>query len=121
MEWYMPLTIIPGIGLIILSTSNIMLTLNSEITELENMECENTPIIKDKLAQLKRVSISIVFQYIGILLLLFSGIASSLFTKVELISKTLLSCGVLSVSVSIIILLIYSMKAVTIRQRHLKL
>ncbi len=85
------------------------------------MECENTSIIKDKLAQLKRVSISIVFQYIGILLLLFTGIASSLFENIEILPKALLSCGVVSVSISIIILLTYSTKAVKIRQRHLKL
>lgn len=34
MEWYVPMTILPGIGLIILSTSNFLIALNIEIAQL---------------------------------------------------------------------------------------
>lgn len=55
MEWYIPMTIIPGIGLLILSTSNIMLSLNNEITQLNNQRDKRIDIIvKLKLAQLKK-------------------------------------------------------------------
>ena len=121
MEWYIPMTIIPGIGLIIMSTSNIMLALNDEISQLEHMENRATQIIDAKLSQLKRVSVSIVFQYIGVLLFLFSGILNSIFDNSKVLSKWLLFIGVLAVSISIIILLVYSIKAVTIKQKHLKL
>jgi hypothetical protein len=121
MEWYLPMTIIPGIGLIILSTSNMMLALNNEITQFEIAGKEKTAIIKSKLSQLKRLSISIVFQYIGVLLFLFSGILKSVFLNSGNIAEGLLAVGVISVSVSIVILLIYSTMAVSIRQKHLKL
>ncbi len=120
MEWYIPMTIIPGIGLIILSTSNIMLALNNEITQLCKEE-KKRAIIQLKLAQLKRVSIAIVLQYIGILLFLIAGIVSSIFSLPEGVPKAFLTTGVLVISISLIILLIYSIKAVSIRQQHLKL
>jgi hypothetical protein len=34
MEWYIPISLLPGIALIILSTSNFILALNNEIKEL---------------------------------------------------------------------------------------
>jgi hypothetical protein len=121
MEWYVPITIIPGIGLIISSTSSIMLSLNNEIGMLEGQKDKNIQIIKAKLSQLKKVSISIVFQYIGMFLFLISGAIQAVFTSVDLLTKAMLIVGVLSVSYSIAILLIYSAKAVSIRQKHLKL
>jgi hypothetical protein len=121
MEWYIPITILPGIGLIILSTSNMLLALNNEITQIEASKSRDTTIVKAKLSQLKRLSISIVFQYVGVLLFLFSGILKSIVEKSDAYLKGLLLMGVLSVSFSIILLLIYSIKAVTIRQQHLKL
>ncbi len=68
MEWLIPITIIPGVGLIILSTSNIMVSLNEEISIIVYENEKNAEIIRDKLLQLKRLSISIVFQYIGVFL-----------------------------------------------------
>ena len=119
MEWYIPITIIPGIGLIIVSTSNILLELNIEITTLQSAIDENIQIIKLKLVQLKILSISIVFQYLGVLFFLLSGVSSSLFTF-ELLPKYLLLTGVGLLILSIILLLAYSIKAVSIRQKHLK-
>jgi hypothetical protein len=70
MEWFIPLTIIPGVGLIIVSTSNILLTLNDEITKLVNKNDNCLDIIKSKLQQLNTISVSAVFQYINIFFIL---------------------------------------------------
>ena len=35
MEWYGPLTILPTIGLLILSTSRFIISLNEEVSKLE--------------------------------------------------------------------------------------
>ena len=120
MEWYIPMTIIPGIGLIILSTSNIMLALNNEISKLEEAQREKIEIIKSKLSQLKVLSISIVFQYLGVLFFLLSGIVASVL-KNSFIPEGLLFIGVGVISISIILLLSYSIKSVSIRQRHLNI
>ncbi len=121
MEWYLPMTIIPGIGLLILSTSNIMLALNSEINELEMESTQNIEIIRLKLAQLKRLSVSIVFLYIGVLLFLLAGVLKSFDDQLIGLFKGLLLAGVVSVIISIVFLLIHSIRAVYIRQKHLKL
>jgi len=121
MQWYLPMTIIPGIGLIILSTSNLMLNLNAEISQLKHEGEHVKNIISLKLGQLKRLSWSIVFQYLGVILFLVSGLLMSMFTQVESVAKGLLVAGVFVVSISIFLLLIYSIKAVSIRQKHLEL
>ena len=120
MEWYMPLTVLPAVGLIVISTSNIMLALNDEITQLVRAKDKNDRIIDAKLSQLKKISISIVFQYIAILLFLFSGMLMSLFENIPSITKALLLVGVVAITISISILLIYSIKAVSIRQKYLR-
>ena len=50
MEGYIPMAIIPGVGMIVLSSSNIMLTLNAEITKVEETNCK-IEIIRFKLSQ----------------------------------------------------------------------
>lgn len=119
MEWYIPLTIIPGAGLIIISTSNIMLSLNNELTVLVNKNGDCANIIVDKLLQLKRLSISIIFQYIGVFFLLVSGIIGNLITNSRMLPEWLLLIGAISISISIMYLNIYSIKGVSIRQKHL--
>ena len=121
MEWYLPMTIIPGIGLIILSTSNIMLALNSEINKLEMEKGPKIDIIRSKLSQLKRLSISIVFQYCGVLLFLIAGVLKSINNDAIVIFTGILLTGVVAVGISIIILLVHSIKGIHIRQRHLRI
>ena len=121
MEWYLPITIVPGIGLLILSTSNIMLALNREISELETASAsgENCDVvIRAKLAQLKTVSFSIMFQYLGVLLFLLSGLGSFSSQKA---ARGFLVAGVGFVAFSIALLLVYSIRAIAIRQKHLKI
>ncbi len=121
MEWYIPLTIIPGAGFIVMSTSNIMLALNTEISSLVSQGGKFEKVIQLKLAQLKRLSVSIVFQYVGVCLFLVSGISSALFPQAGKLPGWILLSGVFVLSFSILLLLVYSVKAVTIRQQHLRL
>ena len=120
-NWYLPMTITPAIGLIILSTSNMLLNLNGEISELDKDKVKNEDIIRLKLLQLKKLSISIVCQYIGLFLFFISGILKASILDSEILFNYLLLGGVTMVTISIFILLIYSLKAVAIRQQHLKI
>ncbi len=121
MEWYLPMTIIPGVGLIINSTAQMLMSLNTEISKLEEVEIKRVDIIEAKLDQLKRLSLAIVFQYLAVLFLLFSGILKSVGSNVDLIAKYLLTAGIISLTASIVLLLVYAIKAVSIRQRHFDL
>ena len=120
MDWYIPITIIPGIGLIIMSTSGILLDLNAEISKMEAEQNKKVEVIKAKVKQLIILSFSISFQYLGVLFFLISGLIGSVL-KVSIIPKSLLIIGVAFVSISIILLLIYSLKAIKIRHKHLEL
>ena len=79
----------------------------------------NIEIIQSKLAQLKILSISIVFQYSGVLLFLIAGVLKSIISDAVGIFTGILLTGVVAMGVSMIILLVYSIKAVRIRQKHL--
>jgi len=120
MAWYVPLTIIPGIGLLILSTTHLIVSLNAEISTLKKDREEGVDtIVRLKLAQLTRLSIAVSFKYLGVLFFLLSGVVRGLDEAYLGVGKSLLLGGVLLVSVSILILVVYSFKAVVIRRRHL--
>ena len=122
MAWYIPFTIIPGVGLIILSTSNIILNLNNEISQLKGLEKEKLyPIIEAKLRQLKSLSWAITYQYCGVFAFLLSGIIAALVANFQDLSKYILVIGGLFFTLSLYLLINYSFKAVKIRQRHLKI
>ncbi len=120
MEWYVPMTILPGLGLIILSTSNFLIALNKEIIKLCKDAESNREIIDLKVIQMKRLSVAMAFLYSGVLSFLLAGLSG----VTNLVGKTLFQglmiAGVLFVTIAIIVLLIYSIKAVGIRQQFLK-
>ena len=86
MQWILPLTVLPGIALIILSTSNLVISLNNEITQLKEELKKVSWTTKDELISSTKVVIISVFCFgIGIYLmdLAIKGI-------LELVKRTLL-------------------------------
>ena len=122
MEWYVPMTIIPAVGLLILSTSNFTIALNQEIVELCHDSHNNKETIELKIVQLKRLSFAISFLYLSVLSFLLAGLSSALtFSNIKLgLFPYFMIGGVAFFVVAIIILLRYSFKAIIIRQKHLK-
>jgi len=120
MEWYIPITILPGIGFLILSSSNFIISLNEEIKELELEKEKYRPIILKKLVQLSRLNYSLIAQYIASFFLVLGGIGSELFNNVSMV-KYIVFSGILSLSFSIALMIIYSIQSLHIRQEHLKI
>ncbi len=120
MEWYVPMTILPGLGLIILSTSNFLISLNGEIMQLcEDIE-SNREIIDLKVIQMKRLSVTMSFLYSSVLSFLLAGLSGVTNFVGKTLFQGLMIVGVGFVTIAIIVLLIYSIKAVGIRQQLLK-
>ncbi len=125
MEWYIPITILPGIGLLILSTSNILIALNQEIVELEVRESKLNKekfrsIVKKKLAQLKNLNYALIGQYLSAFALVVGGILGVMVKDITVINSfVIIGVGFLSVSIGLLIQ--YSFKSLQIRQEHLKL
>ena len=122
-HWYLPITILPGIGLLILSTSNQLIALSNEISERLKLEICNDQISQRKLKQLKLLNKGMVGLYIGAGAMVASGILSGLQNFYEF-SNTfgliIMLLGVLSVFISISFLIVYSLRAVKIRQDQYK-
>jgi len=120
MEWYGPLTILPAVALIILSTSNIIIALNQEVATMESNNESNPAIIRLKLRQLKRLGIANGFLYGSALVFLVAGMLKMLINSETLFLFTML-LGVVLITVSLLFLFIHSVKSIHIRQKHLEL
>ena len=120
-NWYLPITIVPGIGLLILSTSNLMVTLSNELSGLIKEQSKDDSIIYRKLAQLKTLNRAMVFFYIAVACLAISGLIGGLQLKVIENSATYISIiGILIMLLGLLSLIIYSYRAVSIRQDQFK-
>ena len=120
MEWYGPLTVLPAIGMIILSTTNFIIALNQEITELESDKEKYLDIILLKITQLKRLGIANSLLYGSALLFLLAGLSKALMMQ-EFLFFAIMLIGVLGTTGALTFLFIHSYKSIQIRQKHLKI
>ncbi len=122
-DWYIPITIIPGIGLLILSTSNMMVTLSSEINTLIHGEDKNEAIIKRKLVQLKLLNRAMVLFYIAIASLVTAALISGISVKLNTAANAplyVIILGIMMLLLGLFWLIKYSYRAVSIRQDQFK-
>jgi uncharacterized BrkB/YihY/UPF0761 family membrane protein len=122
-DWYIPITIIPGIGLLILSTSNMMVTLSSEINTLIHGEDKNEVIIKRKLVQLKLLNRAMVLFYIAIASLVTAALIAGISVKLDTAANATLYViilGIMMLLLGLFWLIKYSYRAVSIRQDQFK-
>jgi hypothetical protein len=120
MEWYIPITILPGIGLLILSTSNFVINLNTEIRELEEEKNMYSQTIIKKLSQLRVLTYALIGEYITSFFLVVGGFVGGLM-KNDLLINLFVFIGVIFLCISIALLIYYSIKSLQVRQEHLKL
>ena len=121
MEWYLPFTLLSGVGLPVLSTSNFITGLNDEIYQLGRDDVEGKrEIIRLKLKQLKLLSTSIVLQYVSLFLFTVSSILISFMADHQSFIKVVIVLGVVLISISLAMLSLFSIKAISIRQENLK-
>lgn len=122
-NWYLPITVVPGIGLLILSTSNLMITLSGELNNLiasKNSEESNATIAR-KLIQLKTLNRTMVFFYLAVACLAIAALIGALqlgiSEKVVLYTSVM---GIVTMLLGLLFLIKYSYKAVSIRQDQFK-
>jgi hypothetical protein len=119
MEWYIPISLLPGIALIILSTSNFIIALNNEIKELKRSYNLYEKIINLKTVQLKRLSIAISGLYISVLFFTLTGLLSWFSILKPIISLLIFSIAFMFLSV--LFLISFAVRAIKIRDLHLKI
>lgn len=118
-NWYVPVTIIPGIGLLILSTSNLLVALSDEIKNLILDKTTTVMLMARKLKQLRLLNNAMVFLYLSVAALvvsgLISGLAQSAGTHVDF-SIYITIAGIACALLGLMLLILYSYKAVKLRQ-----
>jgi len=122
MEWYLPITIIPGVGLLINSTTTQIMALSSEINTLVSKQCNNFQhsIADRKIKQLTLLSRANFFLYLSVAFYVFSGILGVITESKGSLSLPNLSLyiGTLAIFAAIILLNVYAFRAVKIRREQ---
>ena len=122
MDWYIPITIVPAIGLIILSTSNLLIALSSEIKELIKGKNATEPLIQIKLKQLKRLSWAMILLYVSVASFVVSGLIAGIYESghqmVSDVSIYVVVFGIFVALAALFILIAYALSALRIRQNQ---
>ncbi|MGI9551400.1 MAG: hypothetical protein ACR2MT_09390 [Aurantibacter sp.] len=122
MNWYLPITIIPGLGMLILSTSTQMINVSSEISELLSKKC--TPFQRDlsnnKIKQLGLLTRSSALLYVATGCYVLSGILGVMFASESPwgIPSIALYTGTVFVFIALVLLILYAFRAVAIRKKQ---
>lgn len=117
-NWYLPITIVPGLGLLILSTSTLMVALSNEINQMIE-QSKQKKMISHKLVQLKLLNTAMVFLYVAVAFLLISSVINGLFDLERTSLYTSVFATILAL-IGILSLITYSFRAVRIRQQQFK-
>lgn len=123
--WYIPLTIIPGVGLLIMSTANIQNALSAELSQLINEDCEKFHhIIELKISQLDLLNRALVALYFTAACYILASLIIGLSETTEIISPTyykgMIYLGIISVLTALILMSIVSIRAVSIKKKRFK-
>ena len=117
-NWYIPITILPGIALLILSTSNILIALSNEIAERVKQAVDQEMTTR-KLKQLNLLTRGLVGLYIGAGSMVMAGILSGIenyLSSSKGLGTVFMLLGTASLFISIGFLITFSFRAVKIRQ-----
>lgn len=115
-QWYIPLTLLPGIGLLIMSTSNLLSTLSMEIADiLKQGSREKEWLKKQKIIQLALLSRAMVAFYFSCACMIITGLLQALGFN-NAINYWILILGILATLVALLFLSTFSIRAVKIRR-----
>lgn len=119
-EWYLPITILPALGMLILSTTSQMMTLSSEINSLLSNKCTDFEhlIAGKKIKQLGLLTRSSALLYLASGIYVLSGILGALLETESFYDtpSLLLYFGTVLVFIAFILLITYAFRAVRIRE-----
>ena len=117
MDWFIPITILPGIGMLVLSTTNQMMALSGEIERLlaaQNDEYQ-LHIIDLKINQLERLTQASTLLYISAALYVLAGIIAAIQMTGQA-DQWILITGVAITFMALALLISYSYRAINIRK-----
>ncbi|PWL37776.1 hypothetical protein DKG77_13460 [Flagellimonas aquimarina] len=123
-SWYVPITIVPGIGLLLMSTSTLLGALSTEIKNLIEDHVDYEALLRRKLTQLKLVNYAMVFLYVSVACFVLSGLIAGLYESTHTMNDDIpiyfSVIGILSCLTALILLTLFSFRAVKIKQDQFK-
>ena len=125
-DWLLPLTLLPAVGLIIMSTTNLSSSLSNEINFfLHEKKVKFRPILQQKISQLKLLSLSLFFQYSSCSCFAISGLLGGLeggeHAMIPISTLVLIIVGILGVVCALVLLIFYAFRAVGIKQKQFEI
>ena len=119
-NWFFPLTLLPGVGLIIMSTTNWSIALVTEIDHLlKDHDCDRY-ILKLKIKQLGLINTALVALYVSAGMCTLGGFIGSLLAHGALTGMTLVTIivaiGIAALLAAAVMLIIYGFRAVRIKR-----
>ncbi len=123
--WVIPLTLLPGIGMMIMSTTNLSTAISQEISNFIHEPVQDTHLIERKISQMSLLNVALVALYIGTASFALTGLIGGLSTIQHLMvheSATIfLIAGIGCLLLATIFLITFSVRAVKIkRNQYLK-
>ncbi len=120
-NWIIPLTLLPGIGMIIMSTSHLSTATSDEINQLFKEESCDKALIQKKISQLFYLNIAKVLLYISVAVFSVSGLIEAIFTLQSTMHDNtlrliLLITGVASLVIATFFLILFSIRKVKIKR-----
>lgn len=82
-NWYVPITIVLGIGLLLMSTFNLLGQLSGEIEYLIKSHTNYQNLLHRKLIQLKLLNLAMVFLYASVAFFVISGLIAGVYQSVH--------------------------------------
>ncbi|MEL4307006.1 hypothetical protein [Joostella sp. CR20] len=120
MNWYIPITILPGLGMLILSTATQMMGLSSEIGALVSKKCSpfQHTIAQKKIKQLGLLTRASTLLYTATGCYVLSGIIGAIYENdsVWSVPSITLYVGTILMFIGITFLIIYAFRTVIIRK-----
>ncbi len=123
-DWILPITLLPAVGLFIMSTTALSSATSSELNLLIfSRNCMQPDIIRQKIKQLRKLSIALFGLYMGASSFAVAGLLGGLSNQNYLdnmigIVNILLFIGVFFVVAALSMLVSYAMSAVKIKQQQ---
>ena len=119
-QWYLPITILPALGMLILSTTSQMMTLSNEINSLLQEKCTDFQhlISAKKIKQLGLLTRASALLYLASGIYVLSGIFGAILENKTIYDwpSLFLYIGTILVFIAFVLLIIYAFRAVRIRK-----
>jgi len=119
MNWYLPITIIPGIGMLIMSTVTQTINISDEISKMVIQKCApfQHQIADRKIKQLGLLTRATTLLYLATGSFVLSGISGIIFENESHLSipSLVLYIGAFFIFMAIALLIKYAFKAIKIR------